>query len=53
MDKEEYNSIMYFVEVEYSETSDEAHIGGQYKFTCFVPCREVILFSEVQIVLLL
>ena len=32
---------------------NKGHIGGQYKFTCFVPCREVVLFSEVQILLLL
>ena len=32
----------------YSEISDQRTLWGQYKFTCFVPCREV-----VQIVLLL
>ena len=37
----------------YSETSEQRTRWGQYKFTCVVPCREVVLFSEVQIVLLL
>ena len=36
----------------YSETSEQRTRWGQYKLTCFVPCRKVVLFSEVQIVLL-
>ena len=35
----------------YSKTSEQRTHWGQ--MTCFVPCREVVLFSEVQIVLLL
>ena len=37
----------------YSETSNKGHAGDNTKFTCFVLCREVVLFSEVQIVLLI
>ena len=30
---------------------NSGHFGGQYKFSCCVLCREVVLFSEVQNVL--
>ena len=33
--------------VVYSGTSEQGTHWGQYKFTCFVLCREVVLFSEV------
>ena len=31
----------------YSGTTEQWTHWGQYKFTCFVLCREVVLFSEV------
>ena len=32
---------------EYSGTSEHGTRWGQHKFTCFVLCREIVLFSEV------
>jgi len=35
----------------YSRTSEQRTLWEQYKFSCCVLCREVVLFSEVQNVL--
>lgn len=34
---------------EYSKTSEQRKHWGKYKFSCCVCCREVVLFSEVQL----
>ncbi len=35
----------------YSQTSEQRTLWDLYKLKCFVLCREVVLFSEVQNVL--
>ena len=40
--------VLHFaLEVKYSQTSKQRTLWEPYKFSCFVPYREVVLFSEV------
>ncbi len=43
--------VTYKEQYMYSQTSEQRTLWDLYKLKCFVFCREVVLFSEVQNVL--